>query len=163
MSSATGGGRGRCMETRKVNIKNEKKNNTEDAENHRKPAYNSGNASCATNEEPDYPDQPRDWAGGEGRAEYVKTIPNQAQENKQTNREHTSRKPPPTRKLGKRRQVEKPPARVQENVKKKYTRVFKTAEEQKSAIHGGASGFATLDPRCKHKASLIPTYIPGAN
>ena len=54
-----GGRRGRCMEKRKVNIKNEEKNITEDVKNHRNPAFNSGNVSYATDEWPDYPDQPR--------------------------------------------------------------------------------------------------------
>ena len=56
-----GGGRGRCREKRKANTKNEKKNNTEDVKNHLNPGHNSGNASCATKEWPDYPDQPRLW------------------------------------------------------------------------------------------------------
>ena len=39
--------------------KNEKKNNTEYVKNHTEnPAHNSGNVSSATNEWPDYPDQP---------------------------------------------------------------------------------------------------------
>ena len=59
MSPATRGGRRRCMKKRKVNIKNEKKNNTEYAKNHLNPDHSSGNASCATNEWPDYPSQPR--------------------------------------------------------------------------------------------------------
>ena len=54
-----GGGRGRCMEKRIMNIKNEKKNNTEEVKNHTaNPAYYPGNVSCTTNEWPDYPDQP---------------------------------------------------------------------------------------------------------
>ena len=46
-----GGGRGRCMEKQKVNIKNEMNNIKEDIKNHTEnPANNSGNVSCATDE-----------------------------------------------------------------------------------------------------------------
>ena len=43
----------------KMNIENEKKNKTQDAENHPNPDHNSGNATRATNEWADYPHQSR--------------------------------------------------------------------------------------------------------
>ena len=46
---------------------------------------------------------------------------------KQTNQEHTWQKRPSTRKLGKRPEVEKPPPKVQENVKQKQ--ISRAAEE----------------------------------
>ena len=96
MSPATeGGGRGRCMEKRKVNIKNEKKNNTEDAKKHLNPGHNSGNAPCATDEWPNYPDQPRHQAGGVGRTKYAKTIPSQTQEKTNKPGTHLAEKSPP--------------------------------------------------------------------
>ena len=75
------------MEKRKVNIKNEKKHITEDVKNNLNPDHNSGNASCVTNEWPDYPYQP---LSGEGRQDKIRKNHPQPcpRKNKQTR--HTS-------------------------------------------------------------------------
>ena len=60
MSPATGGARKMQGKVKRELKKTRRKHNTEDFKNHTEhPAYNSENVSCATNEWPDYPDQPR--------------------------------------------------------------------------------------------------------
>ena len=97
MSPATGGGGGRCKEKPKANIKNEKKNKTEDAKNHLNPGYNFGNASCATNEWPDYPDRPDPTlSGGVGRTNTQINHPQPSpRKNKQLRNKPSRKKPNP--------------------------------------------------------------------
>ena len=59
MPPATGGNAKKFHGKAKNQYQKEKENNAEYAKNHLHPAHNPGNASCATNERPDYLDQPR--------------------------------------------------------------------------------------------------------
>ena len=79
---------------------------------------------------------------GVGRTKYATPIPNPAQE--KANQEHTEQ--PPTRKLGKRQEVEDNP-KYPGNGKQK---ISSAAEKRKSAMDGGASRFiyVTLNPPC---------------
>ena len=88
--------------SRAGNQQDEKKNDTEYDKTHLDPDQNSVKVSCAENERPNYPDQPRHRAGGVGRKKYAKTIPNPARKKKQ---QHTEQKKNPIRKLGKHQKV----------------------------------------------------------